>query len=206
MNKIFFLPALFLASLLPTTDAFPQSAAKLAGIEQDLAILQQDVQRLREEVQDLRAAIAKVQNNSQSTGNSAALQQQMTALNSSNAQLEARVNLRMTKLVEEVNQALARQNTALNKALAETGAGKKADNVKTADSPPKDMPSNGSPYTVKPNDTFSKIARANRSRIAWIVAANNMTEKTVLRPGQVLFLPQRPLQAPEASNQPPPAN
>ncbi|MDR2512799.1 MAG: LysM peptidoglycan-binding domain-containing protein [Puniceicoccales bacterium] len=207
MTKSILLSVLLLVCLLPTTGAFAQTAAKLAGIEQDLAILQQDVQRLREEVQDLRAAVARLQtsNNNAGASNNAALQQQVTALANNNAQIEARVNQRMTKLVEEINQALARQSAAVNKALADKKTGTPS-TERAADSPPKDMPSHGIQYTVKPNDSFNRIARTNRSRVAWILAANNLTEKSILRPGQILYVPQRPTPAPEPLAHPSPAN
>jgi LysM repeat protein len=45
-------------------------------------------------------------------------------------------------------------------------------------------------YIVKRGDTLSSIAKANRSRVSWIVEANEIENPRDLQSGRKIFIPQ----------------
>ncbi|MDR2863665.1 MAG: LysM peptidoglycan-binding domain-containing protein [Puniceicoccales bacterium] len=232
MSALFFKslrPALLAGMLFLSPPLFGQSAEKLAGMEQDVSAMREEIRALREEVQDLRAAVQKA--NAQA-GNPAAatasLQQQVdahgTTLQAQGAAIrtqDAETKRRLTEMAAATNKALADLAKKVDAALQGHSGGHTS--TATATTPkepvapppaPTGMPQTGFVYKVKAGDSVIKIARTQGSRKEWILAANNLTEKTAdsIRPGQELFIPRKtqpkaetPSPVPQPSPPPSPA-
>ena len=184
-----FLGVALLATLffLPAT-AEAQSGAKVAALEQELDALRGQVQKLRAEVQDFSAELAAEKSRTKTGANSdRTLQQQLAVERANNAEnlraLEARTNAKIKALGE-----------AFNKALAERPASPpptphQGNPVKPA-TIPADMPRNAVKYTIKSGDSLDRIARANKSRVAWILAVNDGLDAKRLKVGREILVPR----------------
>ncbi|MDR2981103.1 MAG: LysM peptidoglycan-binding domain-containing protein [Puniceicoccales bacterium] len=182
-----------------------QSATVVAGLQQDVEAMRQEIRLLRAEVEDLRLAVEKAQAQSSSAVSSSSVKQQMESQNTTvnqmmqaqKAEITADMNRRFAAMESSTNQALASMTKQVNDALARQNAST-APTVRTQPpaqsappATPSDMPTTGVRYKVKSGDTVSAIARANKSRVNWILAANNLGPATTIHVGQEIFIPQR---------------
>ncbi|MDR2429576.1 MAG: LysM peptidoglycan-binding domain-containing protein [Puniceicoccales bacterium] len=199
--------ALFLGAPRP---AHAQSAAKIAGLEQEMATVREELQRLREEVQDLRAALRNAQAQSSSTSAAnASVQQQLNANAHAIQAQDLEMKRRVTLLAEQTNRALADLARRVDAVAGGANvAGPETNPVRPSPPPiPPGMPSTGVPYKIKPGDNPDRIARAHNSRVEWILAANKIADARRLKIGQEIFIPQRALPpAPPQAVPAPPAN
>jgi LysM repeat protein len=207
LNTLFAV-CLLAATLLFSVSAQAQSAAQIAGLEQDVQVMRDEIQKLRTEVQDLRAALTREQarNNTGTTSNS--IQQQLAADRVANAEalraLESRTNQRITKLGEAFNKEL-------NKALATPTVRPPVQQPPGAHPSgpiPSDIPRNAVKYAIKSGDTLDKIARLNKSKVAWILAVNDGLNANKLKVGREILVPRNADPEPESplpAPSPPPA-
>ena len=213
-NTFIIFPVLSLAAFLGTlTPAHAQAgAARVAGLEQEMAAMREEVQRLREEVQDLRVALKNAQTQSTSTSAaSASIQQQLNANAHAIQAQDVEMKRRVTLLAEQTNRALAdlarRVDAAAGGAIAANPEPARP-NRQPPPIPP-GMPTTGIPYKIKLGDNPDKIARTHNSRAEWILAANKITDARRLKIGQEIFIPQRtppPVQPPSVPTPVPPAD
>jgi hypothetical protein len=196
------LAAIFLATpFLTTPFAAAQNApAKIAGMEQDIAILRDEIQKLREEVQDLRAALDRERAAHKNAVTPAFVQTQITTANAANAAerraLEDRANTRIKALGEAVNKEFAKLDA--RPARPTTPPPKPPPGPPGA--PPPGMPTNAIKYTIKSGDNPAKIARAHKSKVEWIFYVNEGLSAKNLKVGLTILVP-----TPEAAPPPPPA-
>jgi LysM repeat protein len=182
---------------LPVTSS-AQSAAKIAGLEQDINDMRDQIQKLRTEVQDLRAALANEKSKNGNTGASdRAIQQQLAADRVANAEslraLESRINLRIKALGDAFNKELATRPTPPPPQPPPAN--------KATPAVPADTPRNAIKYVIKQGDSLEKIARANKSKVAWILGINDGLDAKRLKIGREILVPRNP--EPEAETPPP---
>lgn len=188
--------ALFLFgwAVSPTVAHAQSTAATVAGLQQEMEVMREEIRRLQAEVEDMRLALAQAQRQTNSSG----VEQQLSAQNAATSQalqtqrteMMAEMDRRFSAMSTETNRALTSLTKQVNDALKTTGA---ASQVSTGNATPppmaSDMPETGISYTVKGGDTVSKIARAQGSKINWILAANKLGPNSTIQVGQKLFIP-----------------
>jgi LysM repeat protein len=179
-----------------------QNTARLAGLESEFQAMRDEIQKLRTEVQDLHAALTREQARNNSNTNTSSIQQQLAADRVANAEalraLESRTNQRITKLGEAFNKEL-------NKTLATPAVRPPApqpSGTRPSNPIPSDIPRNAVKYTIKSGDTLEKIARLNKSKVAWILAVNDGLTANKLKVGREILVPRNADPDPES---PPPA-
>ena len=193
-TKIFLLAAIVLAAF--SVPAFSQqiSQAKLAGLLEDVAALRSEVARLRMELEELRAENArllqlaekKVNPGDETASKIASLRAELKEADAvQRRDITAETNAKIEKLGKEVNRALVDLSQNVNQ--VSTGD----DGVPAPVSKPKDLPSAGIEYTVKPGDTLGKIISKNRSKLNWILYTNPDLNPNKIFPGQKIFVPQK---------------
>jgi LysM repeat protein len=143
-----------------------------------------------------------------------------TQLKALEARAKRHTDTRVAALATDVDKALKKQAAEVNAAL-QGGSGRGSTTGgsggtsggtgtgSTTTTPPADVPRTGITYTLKRGDLISSIAAKNKSRVAWILAANNLTEAQAkrLQIGHKLFIPQRqntPPTPPTDGTPPPP--
>jgi LysM repeat protein len=168
-----------------TTEEMSAIRSELGRLRQDVDALDRDLARsdkaLRDEIAALRQSVADLE--SKSAG-----------------QVAAAVET-LTKAINEVEDKRVSDKNALNKkidwvadqlkqALGATSTGATSTGGSTDDG---SRTTRGFEYTVKEGDTVSKIAAKFRddygTTIKAILDANNLTVNSIIRPGDVLFVP-----------------
>ena len=183
---------IFLVSL-PTLSANIQ----VANLKQDLELIAREVAGLRTEVEMLRRENAQLRislqqvskNASNRTGDSQGLlvqidsrvrklESRMAANEKNIASLQSSFDLKIQDLVNKMNQNFAKVS------------------VSTPTSPPPpsfsiDYPQNGFVHKVEKGETVSSIAKKYKSKIKWIIDANQIADPTKVNAGRELFVPQQ---------------
>jgi LysM repeat protein len=190
--RSFFGVALLAAMLFSPTPADAQNGAKIAGLEQDISDMRDQIPKLRTEVQDLRVALATEKSKNNNTGASdRALQQQLAADRAANAEalraLESRMNLRIKALGDAFNKALAAQPVA--PPPPPPSKPPQTPGLKQPPPVPADTPHNAVKYVIKSGDSLEKIARAHKSKVAWILGVNDTLNPTKLKIGTEILVP-----------------
>ena len=173
------------------------SARQLAALIEEVTALRDEVNRLRMDVEDLRAENARLEEklgNRKQTPNGAAeiaaLRVEINnKLEAQRREIAASVDKRLAEVVANTNAALKEMRDQVNKALAGVGAGAPV-KPSTPLKEPKDLPAKGIQYKVKSGDTLSKIAREQRSKIAWILYVNPGLDANRLPLGKEIVIPQ----------------
>ena len=178
---------------LPTLSANIQ----VANLKQDLELIAREVAGLRTEVEMLRRENAQLRislqqvskNASNRTGDSQGLlvqidsrvrklESRLAANEKNTASLQNSFDLKIQDLVNKMNQNFAKVA------------------VSTPSSPPppsfsSDYPQNGFVHKVEKGETVSSIAKKYKSKIKWIIDANQISDPTKVNAGRELFVPQQ---------------
>lgn len=179
--------------LLAAAQGTPQGV-QLANLRSDIDRLDQIVRALRLEVEALQRENRElrefVQEQLRAQSDDAVTRDQVTAIISRFEQRMQEANqanhqaiiLEVAKEIE----ALAEQTRTAIQALSRSVAAQpQLQQVVTFND---DFPTTGITYTVKAGDTLGRIARENKSQVAWIRNANRLANDTIF-PGQELFIP-----------------
>lgn len=184
-----------LCALLPALNAQGQpvrpvndTAVRVAGLEQDLALLKRQIDQvlldneiLRKENEELRRQLQAV------TAGGGSVDEKLAALR---AQLIAEDNRNRSEIIAEVTRQIERLGTqtqsAIN-AVARQSSSSSAPSTTFSD----DFPKTGITYTVVSGDTLSGIAKTHNSTVKDIQNANRIADPRDLKVGQTLFIPQR---------------
>ena len=181
--------------------SFAQENAKilLANIKQDLELVNREVTGLRSEVEMLRREnaqlriamnqadrsrrkvqgtesplILEMQNRIQ--GLELALKQSERALVSTQNEL----NKKFQQIIEQMNRGFEQVSASANTS--------NESNVPTFSS---DYPKNGFVHKVEKGETVSSIAQKYKSKVSWIIDANQIADPTKVFVGRELFVPQK---------------
>ncbi len=185
---------LFGWAALPTVVHAQSTAATVASLQQEMEVMREEMRRLQAEVEDMRLVLAQAQRQTNSSGVDQQLSAQNAAtsqaLQAQRAEIMAEMDRRFAAMGAETNRALASLTKQVNDALKTSGAGPQI-SPQSNTSPPvaNDMPETGVSYTVKAGDTVSKIARAQGSKVNWILAANKLAPNSTIQVGQKIFIP-----------------
>lgn len=199
MSKLFFSSAViaFLFCCFPSGLCAQQvSARQVAALIEELTALRDEVSRLRMDVEDLRAENARLlakSNASKNTKNNAAEIASVRVevnnkLEAQRREIVAEVEKRIARVHTDVNEALKTIRKQVNDALDASSREKTAPLAPAKE--PKDLPANGIRYKIKSGDTLSKIAREQRSKIAWILFVNPGLDANRLQLGAEIIIPQ----------------
>lgn len=185
--------------------AFPQglfaqqqpSARQVAALIEEVTALRDEVNRLRMDVEDLREQNAALQEKSASAKNRGAdFAAEIAALR---VEFGGRLEALRRELSAEIEKRLARANAETNAALKEfrrqvnealDSAAKSAPKTPAPTAEPKDLPASGIQYKIRAGDTLTKIAREQRSKIAWILYVNPGLNPDRLPAGKEIVIPQ----------------
>ena len=186
-------------AFLPSLICLGQTDAKilLANLKQDLELINREVTSLRSEVEMLRRENAQLrvaidQNNrsakqGQQTGLILEMQNRLQSLDLAFKQSERERGATQDELNKKFQQIIEQMNRGFEQV---TSAG-----VSTA--APKqpsfsnDYPKNGFVHKVEKGETVSSIAQKYKSKVSWIINANQIVDPTKVFVGRELFVPQK---------------
>jgi LysM repeat protein len=184
-------------ALLLAFPLFGQSDTKilLANLKQDLELVTRDVNSLRSEVEMLRrenAQLRAVMNQdrrshdpSQQSGVVLELQNRLQALELAFRQSERDRGTRQEEISKKFQQIIEQMNNGFEQ-VTKSSAPKPL-----APSFSNDYPKNGFVHTVEKGETVSSIAVKYKSRVSWIIDANQIADPTKVFVGRELFVPQK---------------
>lgn len=189
MKKFFILAAALSASV---SSSFAQTNA-LIDIRQDISLLRSEVGQLRMEVEELRNENVSLKKSISSLRSSSvandSVRAQMSSVKASVAVQNEALKREIVASVKKDIDALAAQTNAAIQKLAKAVGSRPQPQERASFST--DYPKTGINYVVKSGDSISKIARANNSRIKWIMDANEISDAKNLREGAEIFIPQK---------------
>ena len=181
--------------------SFAQENAKilLANIKQDLELVNREVTGLRSEVEMLRRENAQLRiamdqadrsrRKVQGTESPLVLEMQnrLQGLELALKQSErARVSTQ-NELNKKFQQIIEQMNRGFEQVSASANTSNES-NVPTFSS---DYPKNGFVHKVEKGETVSSIAQKYKSRVSWIIDANQIADPTKVFVGRELFVPQK---------------
>ena len=174
-----------------------QSDAKilLANLKQDLELVSRDLNSLRSEVEmlrrenaQLRVAIHQDNRSNESSKQSGAvleLQNRLQALELAFRQSERDRGSRQEEISKKFQQIIEQMNKGFEQ-ITKSNAPKPQ-----APSFSNDYPKDGFVHTVEKGETISSIAVKYKSKVSWIINANQIADPTKVFVGRELFVPQK---------------
>ena len=174
-----------------------QSDAKilLANLKQDLELVSRDLNSLRSEVEMLRRENAQLRvaihqenrskDSSQQGGAVLELKNRLQALELAFRQSEKDRGSRQEEISKKFQQIIEQMNKGFEQ-VAKSNSPK-------AQTPAfsNDYPKNGFVHTVERGETISSIAVKYKSKVSWIINANQIADPTKVFVGRELFVPQK---------------
>ncbi len=192
-TKIFFAALwVFVAFSVP---ASAQQNPQLAGLTEDVAALRAEVARLRMELDELRAENARLLQLAEKRVNpSDEVAPKIASLRAEfkeaaavqRREITSETDAKIKALADMTNRAISDLSKNVNRAVTASENDAPASVAK-----PKDFPSGGIEYTVKPGDTLGKIITRNGSKQNWILYANPGLDPDKIFVGQKIFVPQK---------------
>ena len=183
---------------IPALSCFGQSDAKilLANLKQDLELTNREVTGLRTEVEMLRRENAqlrvvidqanRVNKPVQQNGLVLELQNRVQSLELAFKQSERARGANQEEISKKFQQIIAQMNRGFEQITsANTSA---AENTPTFSN---DYPQNGFVHKVEKGETVSSIAKKYKSKVSWIINANQIADPTKVFVGRELFVPQK---------------
>ena len=142
---------------------------QIANMKQDLELIAREVAGLRTEVELLRRENAESRINK--------LDSRMLANEKNVASLQSGFDAKLRELINQMNQNFAKVSSS----------GPSASAVPKFST---DYPQNGFVHRVEKGETVSSIAQKYKSKIKWIIDANQIADPTKVFIGKELFVPQ----------------
>lgn len=187
----------FAAMVASYLSAQPDSKILLANLKQDLELVSRDLNSLRSEVEMLRRENAQFRvainqdkrSNEQSlqSGIVLELQNRLQALELAFRQSERdrgkgqeEISKKFEQIIEQMNQGFEQVTNA--------GSSSKANKEPNFSN---DYPKNGFVHKVEKGETVSSIAQKYKSKVSWIINANQIADPTKVFVGRELFVPQK---------------
>jgi LysM repeat protein len=187
-----FLLGLSLLGVLPVL----QANVQIANLKQDLELIAREVAGLRTEVELLRRENAqlRVVLNQVSDGASSRRDDSQDVLVQVNARvrkLEARISWNESNTVklqntfdEKIRELIKQMNKNFEKVASAPAS-------PVTPSFSSDYPQNGFVHKVEKGETVSSIASKYKSKVKWIIDANQIADPTKVFIGKELFVPQK---------------
>ncbi|MDG1172770.1 MAG: LysM peptidoglycan-binding domain-containing protein [Opitutales bacterium] len=181
--------------------SFAQENTKilLANIKQDLELVDREVAGLRSEVEMLRRENVQLKmaidqadrSRKQDKGTESTLvlemQNRLQVLELTLKQSERARNSMQDELNKKFQQIIEQMNRGFEQVSASASASKESN----APSFSSDYPKNGFVHKVEKGETVSSIAQKYKSKVSWIINANQIADPTKVFVGRELFVPQK---------------
>lgn len=181
--------------------SFAQENTKilLANIKQDLELVNREVAGLRSEVEMLRRENVQLKmaidqadrSRKQDKGTESTLvlemQNRLQVLELTLKQSERARNSMQDELNKKFQQIIEQMNRGFEQVSASASASKESN----APSFSNDYPKNGFVHKVEKGETVSSIAQKYKSKVSWIINANQIADPTKVFVGRELFVPQK---------------
>lgn len=186
-------------SIMSASQSLGQTDPKiiLANLKQDLELVNREVSGLRSEVEMLRRENAQLRvameqanragNQPDQTGLVLELQNRLQVLDLAFKQserarsgMQEEINKKFQQIIEQMNRGFE-QVTSTN--LSSPSAKEPAFS--------NDYPRNGFVHKVEKGETVSSIAQKYKSKVSWIINANQIADPTKVFVGRELFVPQQ---------------
>ena len=191
---VFSLPVLLFV-LGSNVCAQPDNKIFLANLKQDFELLNREVTGLRSEVETLRRENAQLRVVFEQTTRSQKLGQGSTLVQELQSRLQAlelafkqsekarglnqlELNKKFHQIIDQMNQGFA-QVAKVNTSVSQSPSFSN------------DYPKNGFVHSVEKGETVSSIAQKYKSKVSWIINANQIVDPTKVFVGRELFVPQK---------------
>lgn len=168
----------------------------LANLKQDLELINREVTGLRSEVELLRRENAQLRvamdranhakNQAQDSGLVLELQNRLQTLELAFKQSERARGTTQEELNKKFQQIIEQMNRGFEQVTStRTSAPVKEPSFSN------DYPQNGFVHKVEKGETVSSIAQKYKSKVSWIINANQIADPTKVFIGRELFVPQK---------------
>jgi len=168
---------------------------QLANLKQDMELVSRELAGLRTEVEllrrenaQLRVSVEQLTRRQNSTANDGdtrqdsrlqALENRATQSEKEQVALQKNIDKKFKELISEMNKVISQVNKP---------SGGNFSPVPTFSD---DYPQKGFVHKVERGETVSSIAQKHKSRIKWIIDANQIADPTKVFVGKELFVPQK---------------
>lgn len=182
---------------LPSIVLFGQNDAKilLANLKQDLELINREVASLRSEVEMLRRENAQLrvaidQNDrsakqGQQTGLILEMQNRLQSLDLALKQSERERGATQEEINKKFQQIIEQMNRGFDQVTQSSTSSTQTPTFSN------DYPKNGFVHKVEKGETVSSIAQKYKSKVSWIINANQIADPTKVFVGRELFVPQK---------------
>ena len=186
-----------LAFMLPAFTCFSQVDSKilLANLKQDIELVNREVTGLRSEVEMLRRENAQLRisveqasrekNNKREDRVVLELQNRLQALELAFNQSERARGSTQEELNQKFQQIIEQMNHGFDQVSKSTNPSSQTQTFSS------DYPKNGFVHVVEKGETVSSIAQKYKSKVSWIIDANQISDPTKVFVGRELFVPQK---------------
>ncbi len=186
-----------LAIMLPAFTCFSQVDNKilLANLKQDIELVNREVTGLRSEVEMLRRENAQLRisveqasrekNNEREDRIVLELQNRLQALELAFNQSERARGSTQEELNQKFQQIIEQMNRGFDQVSKSTNPTPQTQTFSN------DYPKNGFVHVVEKGETVSSIAQKYKSKVSWIIDANQISDPTKVFVGRELFVPQK---------------
>ena len=186
---------LCLASVLWTSSLTGNPNVQLANLKQDMELVSRELAGLRTEVEllrrenaQLRVSVEQLTRRQNSTANNGgtrqdarlqALENRATRSEKEQVALQQNLDRKIKELIAEMNKVILQVNKP------------SGGNFTPVPSFSDDYPQKGFVHKVERGETVSSIAQKHKSRVKWIIDANQIADPTKVFVGKELFVPQK---------------
>jgi len=186
-----------LAFILPAFTCLSQVDNKilLANLKQDIELVNREVTGLRSEVEMLRRENAQLRisveqanrenNNEREDRIVLELQNRLQALELAFNQSERARGSTQEELNQKFQQIIEQMNRGFDQVSKSTNPTPQTQTFSN------DYPKNGFVHVVEKGETVSSIAQKYKSKVSWIIDANQISDPTKVFVGRELFVPQK---------------
>ena len=186
-----------LAFMLPAFTCLSQVDNKilLANLKQDIELVNREVTGLRSEVEMLRRENAQLRisveqanrekNNEREDRIVLELQNRLQALELAFNQSERARGSTQEELNQKFQQIIEQMNRGFDQVSKSTNPTSQTQTFSN------DYPKNGFVHVVEKGETVSSIAQKYKSKVSWIIDANQISDPTKVFVGRELFVPQK---------------
>ena len=186
---------LCLASVLWTSSLVGNPNVQLANLKQDMELVSRELAGLRTEVEllrrenaQLRVTVEQLTRRQNSTANDGGTRQdaRLQALESRATRSEKEQVALQQNLDKKIKELIAEMNKVISQVNKPSGG-----NFSPVPSFSDDYPQKGFVHKVERGETVSSIAQKHKSRVKWIIDANQIADPTKVFVGKELFVPQK---------------
>ena len=186
---------LCLVSVTWTSSLVGNPNVQLANLKQDMELVSRELAGLRTEVEllrrenaQLRISVEQLTRRQNSTANDGGTRQdaRLQALESRATRSEKEQVALQQNLDKKIKELIAEMNKVISQVNKPSGG-----NFSPVPSFSDDYPQKGFVHKVESGETVSSIAQKHKSRIKWIIDANQIADPTKVFVGKELFVPQK---------------